>query len=193
MTILAAAGDNDSSDGGSSPANVDMPGSAPHVVCCGGTFLPPGDPPGAPSETVWNDDPDMTDGEGTGGGFSTLFPAQPWQVGIPAAPGGLGRMVPDVSAVADPQTGVNVVLDGQIEVVGGTSLDAPLYAGLFAASGVQLGFVSPTLWAHPECFNQGISGSNGAYSQPPNPGPCSGLGSPKGAQIAALFAKAPAG
>ena len=38
MVVFGAAGDNDSGDGGSSPANVDCPASCPHVVGCGGTL-----------------------------------------------------------------------------------------------------------------------------------------------------------
>src|ERR1700722_13069206 len=37
MIVFAASGDNDSSDGGSTPANVDCPSSCPHAVGCGGT------------------------------------------------------------------------------------------------------------------------------------------------------------
>ena len=70
MVVFAASGDNDSSDGGATPANVDVPASCPHVVGCGGTYKT------ATEETVWNDNPGKTDGEGTGGGYSTIFPAQ---------------------------------------------------------------------------------------------------------------------
>ncbi len=68
MIVFAASGDNDSSDGGSTPANVDCPSSCPHVVGCGGTMKT------STQETVWNDNPGETDGEGTGGGYSTIFP-----------------------------------------------------------------------------------------------------------------------
>jgi subtilase family serine protease len=39
MIIVAASGDNDSSDGGSTPSNVDFPASSPYVNGCGGTTL----------------------------------------------------------------------------------------------------------------------------------------------------------
>jgi subtilase family serine protease len=67
MVILAAVGDNDSSDGGPDPANVDLPSSSPFVVSCGGTTKT------TQTETVWNNDPGDPNGNGTGGGFSTLF------------------------------------------------------------------------------------------------------------------------
>ncbi len=186
MIVFAASGDNDSSDGGSTPANVDCPSSCPHVVGCGGTKKT------ATEETVWNDNPGETNGEGTGGGYSTIFPVQSFQIGAPAAPAGsqygTGRMVPDVCANADPNTGYNIFVHGAATVVGGTSADAPLYAGLFAAFGTKLGFVTPTLWENQKAFNDITVGSNGFYSAAVGPDPCSGIGSPIGAKIAALFA-----
>jgi len=96
MVVFAASGDNDSADGGPGRANVDLPSSAPHVIGCGGTSKT------RTHETVWNNNPGNADGEGTGGGFSTIFkPMPPWQAGAPHGP---GRMVPDVAANADPNT-----------------------------------------------------------------------------------------
>ncbi len=191
MVVFAAAGDNDSSDGGNTPANVDVPSSCPHVVGCGGTYKT------STTETVWNDNPGMTDGEGTGGGYSTIFPVQSWQIGAPPAPAGTqygtGRMVPDVCADADPQTGYEIVVHGSQTSVGGTSAVAPLYAGLFASFGTKLGFVTPTLWQNQGDFNDITQGSNGFYSAAPGPDPCSGIGSPIANKIAQLFVNATAG
>jgi kumamolisin len=185
MVVFAASGDNDSSDGGQTPANVDCPSSCPHVVGCGGTSKT------ATSETVWNDNPGQTDGEGTGGGYSTIFPVQSFQIGAPPAPPGTqygsGRMVPDVCADADPDTGYEIFVHGSTTVVGGTSAVAPLYAGLFASFGTKLGFVTPTLWQNQTAFNDITVGSNGFYSAAVGPDPCSGIGSPIGTSIAALF------
>jgi len=185
MVVFAASGDNDSSDGGSTPANVDCPSSCPHAVGCGGTMKT------ATEETVWNDNPGKTDGEGTGGGYSTVFPVQSFQIGAPPAPAntkyGKGRMVPDVSANADPNTGYNIFVRGSATVVGGTSAVAPLYAGLFAAHGTKLGFVTPTLWKNQKAFNDITVGSNGFYSAAVGPDPCTGMGSPIGSAIAALI------
>jgi kumamolisin len=179
MVVFGASGDNDSSDGGPNAANVDAPSSCPHVIGCGGTNKT------ATTETVWNDDPGETSGEGTGGGFSTVFPMQTWQAG---APNGPGRMVPDMAADADPRTGYDIVLYGASTVVGGTSAVAPLYAGLFASFGKKLGFVTPQLWANQLCFNDITQGDNGAYRAGPGPDPCTGLGSPIGRKLAKLFA-----
>ena len=147
----------------------------------------------ASSETVWNDNPGQMNGEGTGGGYSTFFPRQDWQLRAPHASGnknpGTGRMVPDVAANADPNTGYIIVVYGEQTVVGGTSAVAPLYAGLFAAlSFEKLGFIQRKLWKHPSCFQDIITGSNGDYFAFFGPDPCSGLGAPIGVALAKLFA-----
>lgn len=178
MTTFAASGDNDSSDGGSGAANVDLPASAPHVVGCGGTKLPRGG-----EEVVWGTS--NPDGSGTGGGYSTLFPVQAWQVGAPPPkPAGRGRMVPDVTGNADPSTGFRIVFRGKTEVVGGTSCVAPFYAGLFAAFGKRFGFLGPTLWANQGDFTDITKGTNGYYAAAVGPDPCSGVGSPIGTKLA---------
>jgi subtilase family serine protease len=181
MIVFAASGDNDSSDGGPNRANVDLPASAPHVIGCGGTKKT------STAETVWNNDPGNPSGEGTGGGYSTLFkPMPPWQAGAPHGP---GRMVPDVAANADPNTGYKVVLHGTEEPIGGTSAVAPLYAGLFAAFGTKLGFVAPELYLNHLCFNDITGGDNGAFRARMGPDPCTGIGSPNGAKLALLLAQ----
>lgn len=206
MTIFAASGDNDSSDGGPTPANVDAPASCPHVIGCGGTTRYTGPPV---TETVWNDNPGKTNGEGTGGGFSAHFPVQAWQIGAPKPPAPaptrpthghpgpapttvLGRLVPDVAANADPVTGYVITVYGQSEVVGGTSAVAPLYAGFFAALGRKLGFISPVLWSvkGQACFNDITTGGNGDYQAGRGPDACSGIGSLNGVKVAALLAGA---
>lgn len=189
MIVLASAGDNDSSDGGPTPANVDGPASCPHVIGCGGTSKTP------TSETVWNDNPGQTNGEGTGGGYSTVFPRQSFQSTapypprylLPGAPNGQGRMVPDIAANADPNTGYWMVVHGHRIPMGGTSAVAPLYAGLFAAFGRKLGYITDRLWANPLCFNDITQGENGAYQALAGPDPCTGLGSPIGSKLAALL------
>ncbi|HEV2199543.1 MAG TPA: S53 family peptidase [Bryobacteraceae bacterium] len=178
MVVFAASGDNDSGDGGPNPANVDLPASAPHIIGCGGTNKT------ATTETVWNNDPGNPSGEGTGGGYSTLFPLPDWQIG---APNGPGRMVPDVSADADPNTGYNIVLHGAPATIGGTSAVAPLYAGLFAAFGTKLGFITPELYLNQVCFNDITEGDNGAFRADRGPDPCTGIGSPIGTKLATLL------
>jgi kumamolisin len=185
MVVFAASGDNDSSDGGSTPANVDLPASAPHIIGCGGTYKT------ASQETVWNDNPGQTDGNGSGGGYSTIFPPQSWQINAPPPPtgtaAGTGRMVPDVAGDADPNTGYEIYVHGAGTVVGGTSAVAPLYAGLFASFGTKLGFISPTMWQNPQDFNDITVGDNGLYQAAVGPDPCTGLGSPIGISLSQTF------
>jgi len=191
MAVFAACGDNDSSDGGSTPANVDVPSSCPHVVGCGGTSKT------RTAEVVWNDNPLATKGEGTGGGYSTVFPPQPWQIGAPAPPtgttAGTGRMVPDVAGNADPNTGYNIYVHGETLVVGGTSAVAALYAGLFASLGTRLGFITPALWQNQAAFHDITQGENGYYAATVGPDACTGIGSPIGVRIGNLFRGAMAG
>jgi kumamolisin len=172
--VLAASGDNNSGDG-SPGANVDLPAGCPHVIGCGGTKLT------RAAETVWNDGPS----EGTGGGFSMFFPMPTWQIGAPKGP---GRMVPDLAANADPNTGYHIVSGDQDIVVGGTSADAPLISGLIAACGTKLGFITPKLWANPAVFRDIVVGNNGQFRAGVGPDPCTGLGSPHAGRIAALLA-----
>jgi kumamolisin len=180
MVVLAASGDNDSSDGGPTPANVDLPAAAPHVIGCGGTNKT------RAAEVVWNNNPGNADGEGTGGGYSTLFPMPTWQTGAPKGP---GRMVPDLAACADPDTGYEIFYGGQAQVVGGTSAVAPLYAGLLAAFGKKLGWITPKLWADAGAFADVTLGDNGQYRAAVGPDPCTGLGAPIGKRIAAAIAQ----
>jgi kumamolisin len=184
LVVFAASGDNSSGD--SDPgANVDMPSSCPHLIGCGGTTKFPG-----AEEVVWGNG--TPDGEGTGGGFSNIFPMPQWQIdngaptGAPLNPNG-SRMVPDVAANADPQTGYLVVINGVEIPIGGTSAVAPFYSGLFAAFGQKLGFVGQTLWQNQSAFTDIVTGSNGSFSAAPGPDPCTGLGVPIGTALAAVF------
>jgi kumamolisin len=178
----AAAGDNDSGDGTSAP-DVDAPACLPVVVSCGGTSRPPA----GGAEVVWNNG----NGEGTGGGFSKLYPRPSWQ---PANPQGTGRMVPDWAVVADPNTGYNTLVAGQWDVVGGTSAAAPELAGFLAAvNGARakaglapLAQANAALWAQAACFLDITAGNNGAYWASAGPDPCSGMGRPLGTLFAAL-------
>jgi kumamolisin len=190
MAVFAASGDNDSSDGGPSAANVDCPASCPNVIGCGGTSKAAS----PPSSVVWNNEPGQSNGSGTGGGYSILFAMPAWQVanGAPADPeAGTagGRMVPDCAANADPNTGYEIYYQSQAQIVGGTSAVAPFYAGLFAALGQKLGSgIGAKLWGNASCFVDITSGDNGDYRAQVGPDPCTGLGVPNGGALAALFA-----
>lgn len=194
VTVTVAAGDSGSSDNQSAGApHCDFPASSPHVLGCGGTSLHLAADGTVSSETVWNDG---GTGGSTGGGISDAFPLPTWQAGagVPdRSGGGPGRGVPDVAAVADPQTGYQVVVDGQSGVIGGTSAVAPLWAGLVARYaqllGRPLGLVQTKLYAgaKPAAPAPGLrditSGSNGAYSAGPGWDACTGLGVPEGSAL----------
>ena len=192
ITVTVAAGDNGSSDGATDGSvHCDFPASSPHALACGGTRLEA--TAGAiTSETVWNDG---AGGGAGGGGVSDVYPVPDWQstAGVPASAGsggGSGRGVPDVAGNADPQTGYQLMANGNAQVVGGTSAVAPLWAALIArlaqATGKRFGLIQPTLYAgtapgaEVPGFNDIVTGDNGAYSAGPGWDACTGLGSPSG-------------
>jgi kumamolisin len=197
VTVTVAVGDDGSTDGVSDGLNhVDFPASSPNVLACGGTKMVAA---GAEitSEVVWNE---LANNEGaTGGGVSDVFPLPSWQnvAGVPpsANPGHkVGRGVPDVAGDADPTTGYVTRVDGQPDVIGGTSAVAPLWAGLVArinqSVGKPVGFINAMLYQQGNAtgdFNDIISGNNGAYSAGPGWDACSGFGSPVGSKIAGIF------
>ncbi len=203
ITICCASGDDGSRDqAGDGRAHADFPASSPYVLGCGGTKLLVS-ASGHPWEMVWNNGP----GSATGGGVSRFFPLPAWQrhAGVPpsANSGHIGRGIPDVSGVADPQTGVVIItLDGQhLAVIGGTSATAPMWSGLIArlnqALGKPLGFFNPTLYGY---LSHGVLrdvyyGNNGAYAARSGWDACTGLGSPDGvnllAALKAIHATAP--
>jgi hypothetical protein len=114
VTFVASSG-----DAGNTQATPEFPSISPNVVAVGGTslFLSGGD---YNYETGWN---------GSGGGQSSYFGVPDWQAGFT----GLSRRSsPDVSFVADPNTGVLVVYNGGTYVFGGTSVSAPMFAGVMA-------------------------------------------------------------
>src|ERR1700684_300691 len=174
ITITVASGDNGSSDGGSGN-NVDFPASSPHVLGCGGTELIAANGV-IQKEVVWNDQPQ---GGATGGGVSSFFPIPPAQMksNVPKPPTSAGgRGVPDVAGDASPETGYNVLYDGQSGVVGGTSAVAPLWAALIALlnqqRGSNIGFANLALYQNAENgFHDITQGNNGSSSGGPRSGP----------------------
>jgi kumamolisin len=190
VTVFVAAGDNGSSDGATDGgAHVDYPASSPQVVGCGGTHVDTSNGT-IVSEVVWND---LPTGGATGGGVSAVFPVPSWQssehVPVSAnASGGAGRGVPDVAANADPESGYQIRADGDDLVVGGTSAVAPLYAALIALAitkhGKPFGFINPRLYSlGVGAFRDITTGNNGAYLAAIGWDPCTGLGSPKAADV----------
>ncbi|MGA9981579.1 MAG: S53 family peptidase [Candidatus Sulfotelmatobacter sp.] len=201
VSVCVAAGDDGSTDGVTDGLNhVDFPASSPNVLACGGTQLVASGN-SITSETVWNE---LASNEGaTGGGISDVFPLPSWQSGAGVPPSAnpnknVGRGVPDVAGDADPTTGYVTRVDGNPDVIGGTSAVAPLWAGLIAlinqSIGKPVGFINPLLYQDASTtrdLNDITSGNNGAYSAGPGWDACSGLGSPIGAQVAAALGAPP--
>jgi kumamolisin len=108
---------------------VDAVASVPEMTAVGGTSLSTDANGRWLAEQAWYDVP-LT--QGSAGGASVLFGRPAWQsVSSNAGPSDR-RLVPDVSAVADPFTGVKFVFKQQVFVGGGTSQAAPIWAGLTA-------------------------------------------------------------
>jgi kumamolisin len=160
VPVFVAAGDNGSTDGTRSNV-VDYPSSDPSAIGCGGTRLYLDSDGHRTAEVVWNDGAGTS---ATGGGVSKVFP---------------GRQVPDIAGNADPQTGYQIVVDGQSSVIGGTSAVAPLYAACYAvllqAYGHRFDFLNAVLTNPSVCFDV-TSGNNGGYKAGPGRDNVSGYG-----------------
>ena len=158
---------------------VYYPAAAPNVVAVGGTSLErsTSDSRGW-TETTWS---------GTGSGCSAVQPKPAWQTDGGCA----GRTVSDVSAVADPQTGVAVYDsyegNGWMKV-GGTSASSPIVAGAYGlVGGIPAGsHPGERIWQLTTEFHDIVSGSDGECSPtylctagPGYDGP-TGWGSPNG-------------
>lgn len=198
VTVCVAAGDNGSTDGLTDGLNhVDFPASSPNVLGCGGTKLVASGN-SITSETVWNE---LANNEGaTGGGISDVFPLPSWQNGAGVPPSAnpnqnVGRGVPDVCGNADPTTGYVTLVDGNPDVIGGTSAVAPLWAALIAlinqSNGKPAGLINPLLYQNAGAadFNDITVGNNGAYSAGPGWDACTGLGSAVGTGVAAVLSQ----
>jgi subtilase family serine protease len=176
-------------DPGSDQIQADWPDSSPFVTAVGGTSVAIGPGNNYEFETSWGTMsiplasngsswsatppgtyPDNYDGSG-GGGVSTVFTQPSYQAGVvptslaESLPGGAKatqpmRVVPDVSALADPSTGfligqTDIQPDGttlkfSLSRIGGTSLACPTFAGIEAdaqqAARHPLGFANAVIY-----------------------------------------------
>jgi hypothetical protein len=188
VTFVASTGDFGTAD-------AEYPAFSPNVVAVGGTTLNLNADSSYQSETGWGYfDNSLGSLVGSGGGLSHFEPEPAYQLGVQSTG---ARTTPDVSLVADPHTGAwiadpyNLPTDNPFEVVGGTSLSAPSWAGLIAlanqgrvADGLStLNSVSPTstqqaLYGLPQSDFNVIQGGNNGYSAGPNYNLVTGLGTP---------------
>ncbi|WP_345045868.1 carboxypeptidase regulatory-like domain-containing protein [Streptomyces sannanensis] len=154
---------------------VSYPSSSPHVTAVGGTSLVKN----ASTTRGWTE----AAWRGAGSGCSEYGPKPSFQKDTGCA----RRAVADVSAVADPNTGV-AVYHGGWQVFGGTSASAPIIASAYALAGTPATGSAPNSYpyAQPSALNDVTSGINGtctvAYlckAGPGYDGP-TGLGTPNG-------------
>ena len=170
VAVTASAGD--------AGYGVEFPAASPTVVSVGGTSLSPASDPRGWTETAWSD---------TGSGCSSQESKPSWQTDS----GCSSRTSTDVSAVADPNTGVAVYDSydqrGWLQV-GGTSVASPIIASIYALVGDPAtgSYPASYLYAHAAGLNDVTSGTNGSCSPaylctagPGYDGP-TGLGTPDG-------------
>jgi len=151
VAITASSG-----DGG---YGVEFPASSHYVTAVGGTHLVRDSSSRGWSETAWS---------GAGSGCSTKNPALTGQASFNT--GCSMRAVADVSAVADPNTGVAVYdstayqgLSGWL-VFGGTSVSSPIIAAVYGLAGNAASIDNNYPYAHSSSLFDVTSGSNGSCS-----------------------------
>ncbi|MEI6487271.1 MAG: S53 family peptidase [Sphingomonadales bacterium] len=154
IAITASSGDSGFAGG------TGFPATSPGVIAVGGTSLVRAANTRGFSETVW---------KGAGSGCSTTYAKPAWQTDTGCA----RRMETDISAVADPATGVAVygptgqgTASGWL-VFGGTSVSAPLIGGIYGALGVGAANGASKIWATAATrtgFNDVTQGNNGTCS-----------------------------
>ncbi|WAL70666.1 S53 family peptidase [Kitasatospora sp. YST-16] len=146
---------------GDSAYGAQYPAASKYVTSVGGTALKRASNTRGWSESVW-----LTNStEGTGSGCSKYDAKPTWQKDT----GCSKRTIADVSAVADPATGVAVYQTyggSGWAVYGGTSAAAPIIAGVYALGGAPSSGSSPASfpYAHTSSLFDVTSGSNGSCS-----------------------------
>ncbi|MCO5998008.1 putative Ig domain-containing protein [Actinoallomurus rhizosphaericola] len=148
VAITVSSGDNG--------YGTEYPAASQYVTAVGGTSLSRASNSRGWSESAWS---------GAGSGCSSYDPKPSWQKDS----GCSKRTVADVSAVADPNTGLAVYDSYQTGgwlVVGGTSASAPIIAGVYALGGSPASGTYPASYpyAHTSALNDVTSGSNGSCS-----------------------------
>jgi len=177
MNICTATGDNGSNDGVGGEANyVDFPSSSPNVTAVGGTTLtcPNNVYDSFTTEVAWSSG---------GGGISAGFTKPAYQGSL----SGNGRSTPDLAGVADPNTGVVYLVNGQYQLIGGTSVAAPIIAAYLAAIDCKV-FINPKIYtATANCFHDITVGTNGGFNAGAGYDNCTGLGTINGVNLRATL------
>jgi subtilase family serine protease len=173
QSVIVSTGDAGDNSGPVGQATASFPASVPYVTAAGGTTVGLGQNNEPAVLTGWEGtgytltggqwvaqkDADGPFAGGAGGGKSALYDAPDWQAGVvPADKAGGKRALPDISALADSYTGMLIGetrSNGEFIVggYGGTSLAAPLLAGLAVdaqqarAGTARGGLLNPALYA----------------------------------------------
>ncbi|WP_101950655.1 S53 family peptidase [Mycobacterium sp. 3519A] len=188
-SLECKGGDEWASPPGPDDIGLDAISSLPAMTSVGGTTLSTDQNGGWMGERAWVDSPLS---QGTSGGVSALFNRPAWQRNISVERDiKQRRLAPDVSAVADPFTGVRIVFNQQDAVGAGTSQAAPIWAALtvlmnqylVANGGHQLGNINPLLYrvaagANRPAFRDISFGGNAVDLSQPGYDMVTGLGSP---------------
>ena len=150
IATVAASGDY----GYPGAGQDNYPAALPGVTAAGGTSLAAATGPSARGfgESAWS----WNGLNGGGSGCDVQFPRPAYQ----PAEGCSGRAYTDVSADADPDTGLSVYDHGKWTLVGGTSLSTPLIAAYYAITGVA---GTTPQWAYGDSgvLNDVVSGDTG--------------------------------
>jgi subtilase family serine protease len=147
IAITVSSGDNG--------YGAEFPASSQYVTAVGGTSLTKASNSRGWSETAWS---------GAGSGCSAYIAKPSWQTDKGCA----HRTIADVSAVADPNTGVAVydtyrLHPGGWLVFGGTSVAAPIIASVYAVAGNTSSITYGSYpYAHTSSLFDVTSGSNGS-------------------------------
>ncbi|MEH0578400.1 putative Ig domain-containing protein [Streptomyces sp. B21-108] len=146
---------------GDSAYGAEYPATSQYVTAVGGTALSTSSNSRGWTESVWK----TSSTEGTGSGCSAYDTKPSWQTDT----GCSKRMEADVSAVADPATGVAVydTYGGSgWAVYGGTSAAAPIIAGVYALAGTPGSSDYPAKYpySHTSSLYDVTSGNNGSCS-----------------------------
>ncbi|KIM96701.1 hypothetical protein OIDMADRAFT_94140, partial [Oidiodendron maius Zn] len=186
-----------------------FPGGCPYILSAGATQIRNGDdvPPGADvlDQVIFS----------SSGGFSNVFAIPEYQKSAvkeymekyaPDYPGqynnsGTVRGFPDIASNG---AWFSIAVFGELSQVFGTSCAAPTIAALLAlingerirAGKSSVGFVNPTLYAHPEVLNDITEGQNpgcgtDGFSAVPGWDPTTGLGTPNYPKMLELFLSLP--
>ncbi|MGF1428102.1 putative Ig domain-containing protein [Kitasatospora sp. LaBMicrA B282] len=146
---------------GDSAYGAEYPAASQYVTSVGGTALTKDSSARGWSESVWS----TSSTEGTGSGCSAYDPKPSWQTDS----GCSNRTIADVSAVADPATGVAVYQTyggSGWNVYGGTSASSPIIASVYADAGTPGASDYPAKYPyqHTSALNDVTSGNNGTCS-----------------------------